>query len=153
MVRFDTIQARQVRRWIYRDLRWSFWHASTLRSQAWHDRLGRGAVKQTRGIFDPGGGLPVRGLILLLLSGALGACATPPASSPFEPYLEDGLFTASAERVSADDLFTLSDAMRHYMNVDIAREVHSDGLPRGLVKALSRHDRIMLDYAHRRSDL
>jgi len=99
-----------------------------------------------RGEYLTRRGLPVRRLILLLLSGALGACATPPASSPFEPYLEDGLFTASAERVSADDLFTLSDAMRHYMNVDVAREVHSDGLPRGLVKALSRHDRIMLDY-------
>ncbi len=85
-------------------------------------------------------------LVVLLLSGALGACATQPAPSPFEPYLKDALFAAPAERVSADDLFALSEAMKHYINVDIARELRSDGLPRGLVNALYRRDRLILEY-------
>jgi Flp pilus assembly protein TadD len=99
-----------------------------------------------RGEYLTREGLPMKHLILLLLGGALGACATPPPPSHFEPYLKDGLFAASAERVSADDLFALSEAMKLYINVDIARELRSGGFPRGLVNALYRHDRVILDY-------
>ena len=84
-------------------------------------------------------------LRILLLCAALGACASPPAPPP-EPFFHDAWFTAPAERIDADAVFALSDAMRHYIEVDIARQLRSEGLARGLINALYRRDQLKLDY-------
>ena len=85
--------------------------------------------------------------VLLLLCAALGACATaPPMPAPPEPYFRDALFVAPAERIDADDVFALSDAMKHYLQVDIARQLRTEGLQRGLINALYRRDQLKLDY-------
>jgi Flp pilus assembly protein TadD len=86
--------------------------------------------------------------VLLLLCAALGACATlpTPVAAPPEPYFHDELFVAPAERIDAVDVFALSDAMKHYLQVDIARQLRTEGLSRGLINALYRRDQLKLDY-------
>ena len=87
-------------------------------------------------------------LIVLLLCAVLGACATPSASPPQppEPYFHDELFATSAQRHDGDAVFALSDAMKRYIHVDIARQLRTEGLARGLINALYRRDQLKLDY-------
>jgi tetratricopeptide (TPR) repeat protein len=85
-------------------------------------------------------------LVLLLLCAGLGACATPPPLLPPAVFFHDGLFAAPAERIDASDVFALSEAMKHYVHFDIAHELRIEGRARGLIIALYRHDRLMLDY-------
>lgn len=83
---------------------------------------------------------------LLLLCVGLGACATAPAPTPPPIFFHDELFPAPAERVGADDVFALSGAMRHYLDVDIARQLRTEGPSRGLIKALYQRDQLELEY-------
>jgi Flp pilus assembly protein TadD len=56
------------------------------------------------------------------------------------------LFAAPAQRVEASDVFALSDAMKHYLHVEIAHELHTEGFARGLIQDLYQRDRLKLDY-------
>src|SRR5882757_4482136 len=86
-------------------------------------------------------------LVLLLWCAGLGACATPPVPAPPPgAFFHDELFSAPSQRVEATEVFALSDAMKHYVHVDIAHELHSAGLARGLIEELYRPDRLKLDY-------
>lgn len=83
--------------------------------------------------------------VLALICAALSACASPTAPAP-EAFFQDGLFAAATEPTGADDVFALSGAMKRYLQVDIARLLRTDGLPRGLINALYRRDQLKLDY-------
>ncbi len=86
---------------------------------------------------------------LLGACGLLGACATPNESQapvPSNALFRDHLFKPPAQAVNADDVFALSEAMTRYLQVDIARQLRSDGAARGLVTALYRRDQLKLDY-------
>jgi tetratricopeptide (TPR) repeat protein len=85
-------------------------------------------------------------LFLPIVCVALAACATRPAPLPPEAYFLDEMFPAPAERVSADDVFTLNDAMKHYVHADIAQDLREQGPARGLVDAMGRRDRLKLTY-------
>jgi tetratricopeptide (TPR) repeat protein len=76
----------------------------------------------------------------------LGACAAvPPAPSP-EPYFLDGHFAPPGEKIGADDIFALSDAMRHYLHQDIAHQLHEEGPVLGLIDALNQRGQLKLEY-------
>ena len=87
----------------------------------------------------------MKNLILLLLCAVLGACATPSALPSPEPYFHDELFATSAQHDGANAVFALSDAMS-FVHVDIARQLRTEGLARGLINALYRRDQLKLDY-------
>lgn len=84
-------------------------------------------------------------LAAVILCSALGACATQPVAPPAGIF-HDEQFAAPTESVGAEQVFALSDDMRHYLDVDIAHVLHTVGVPRGLIDALYRRDRLRLDY-------
>jgi Flp pilus assembly protein TadD len=94
------------------------------------------------------GSADVKHRFLVLLCAALGACATVPAPVPAPPYalFHDELFAAPAQRIDADDVFALSEAMKRYVHVDIARQVRAEGPSRGLLDALYQREQLKLDY-------
>jgi tetratricopeptide (TPR) repeat protein len=85
---------------------------------------------------------------LLLLCALLAACAVPrePAQRP-EALLDDRLFAAPSEPVGADDIFTVSDAMRRYLqHSQIEAQLRRKGPQRGLLEALYTTGELRLDY-------
>jgi Tfp pilus assembly protein PilF len=84
---------------------------------------------------------------VLLLSATLAACATAPVETPRTEHLfRDQLFVLPSERISADDVFALSDDMKRYVNVEIAGQLSAKGLQRGLVDALYDKSQLRLEY-------
>jgi tetratricopeptide (TPR) repeat protein len=81
------------------------------------------------------------GLICAMLS----ACVSTPTPPP-DRYFRDERFATPTEDVSADDVFSVSDAMRHYVRVEIARQLRQEGPVRGLIGALNHHSQLKLDY-------
>jgi tetratricopeptide (TPR) repeat protein len=93
--------------------------------------------------------MPVKRFVLGLLCAVLGACAAPPPllSPPSPaPLLRDELFAAPSEPIDASQVFALSDAMRRYLQVDIGRQLRTEGPALGLFNALYRRDQLKLDY-------
>lgn len=83
----------------------------------------------------------------LLACTLLGACATPALVTPYpEHLLHDELFGVSAERVSATEVFALSDAMRRYLIVDIGGQLRRQGAQNGLIEALYNRGQLKLEY-------
>ena len=66
-------------------------------------------------------------LAILLLVILLPACATVHFSERPGRLFRDALFTAPTERISAADVFAVSDAMRHYLRVEIAEQLRVKG--------------------------
>ena len=83
----------------------------------------------------------------VLLACWLSACASAPTvvESP-DPLLADRLFGPPTERISTDDVFTVSDAMRRYLQVDIAQQLRIKGTQKGLIEALYRQSQLKLEY-------
>ena len=80
---------------------------------------------------------------------ALAGCASLPlAPLPKPPpgLFLDTAFGAPSPPIDAKDVFTLSPAMRHYLEVEIAPQLRSMGAQRGLVDALHRGAQLRLDY-------
>ncbi|HTT13179.1 MAG TPA: tetratricopeptide repeat protein [Burkholderiaceae bacterium] len=75
----------------------------------------------------------------------LAACAAPPVEVP-DYLLRDELFAAPVGRVSADDLFALSDEMRRFANTEIAAKLRMSGRPRGLFEALYSRGHLRVEY-------
>ena len=88
----------------------------------------------------------MRYVLLTLLCALLCGCSTPPVQPSPEPFFRDHLFVASAQRADAEQVFALSDAMRHYLRVEIAQQLRHDGPAQGLINALYRRDQLKLDY-------
>ena len=82
----------------------------------------------------------------LLLSLALGACATPPAVDRVDRLFHDHLFAAASERMSADDVFAVNAAMKRYLRVEIAEQLESKGRQQGLYDALYSKGQLKLQY-------
>src|SRR5213594_5218047 len=83
---------------------------------------------------------------VLLLSLILAACATVPEPQRTERLFNDDLFHAPSERISAEDVFALSDAMKHYLSTDIAAQLRTKGRQQALIDALYSKSQLKLDY-------
>lgn len=77
---------------------------------------------------------------------ALSACATPEIA-PKQPVslLYDDAFQAMAVP-ARPDVFAVSASMRHYLEVEIARQLRSKGKLRGLIAALESNAQLKLEY-------
>jgi Tfp pilus assembly protein PilF len=84
-------------------------------------------------------------MLLVLLSGCAGMATQPPAPPP--SLFADGTFKPPSAPVDAADLFTLSPAMRTYLNSAAFHSLlRSHGEVRGLLEALYRKTDLQLDY-------
>jgi Tfp pilus assembly protein PilF len=84
------------------------------------------------------------GFTLLLLEGC---AAMRPGAPPTADLLSDSSFGAPAERIDADDLFTLSAAMRSYLHsAEFTAQLRSRGTEHGMVDALYKKGQLKLDY-------
>jgi len=92
----------------------------------------------------------MRSLLAVLgaaLAALVAACAgTPPVAVAPAGLFHDELFAAPGEPVTTDDVFTVTDAMRRYLDVDIAHQLRTKGLQTGLVEALYSRDQLQLEY-------
>jgi Tfp pilus assembly protein PilF len=86
-------------------------------------------------------------LPLLLAACLISGCASapPPAELP-KALLADALFGPPTERISTDDVFAVSDAMKSYLSVDIADQLRVKGPQAGLIEALYQKTQLMLEY-------
>ena len=83
-------------------------------------------------------------LVLPLL---LGGCASTPQHAPPPPLFADASFKPPSEPVGAQDLFTLSPAMRAYAHSPaFTAHLRSKGLERGLIDALYSKTDLKLEY-------
>jgi Flp pilus assembly protein TadD len=73
-------------------------------------------------------------------------CASTAPDSPPAPVFRDSLFAPSAERIAAADVFALSPAMRHFLEVELAGPLRAKGRQRALVEALSGTGSLKLRY-------
>jgi tetratricopeptide (TPR) repeat protein len=90
----------------------------------------------------------MRTWLLLSLCALLAACAAPRelAQRP-EALFDDSLFAAPSERVGADEIFRVSDAMRRYLQEpQIEAQLRRKGPQRGLLEALYTSGELKLDY-------
>jgi tetratricopeptide (TPR) repeat protein len=84
---------------------------------------------------------------ILLVCLWLSACAGPqPTIEQPETLFRDELFAQPRDRISADDVFALSDPMRQYLATEIARQVHSKGPRQALIDALYTTGQLKLRY-------
>lgn len=80
---------------------------------------------------------------------ALAGCATAPAPAANEAplhLLDDAAFAAPSHTIDTAEVFALSPAMRHYIDVEIAPQLRQRGRHRGLVDALHHKAQLRLDY-------
>jgi tetratricopeptide (TPR) repeat protein len=85
---------------------------------------------------------------ILVACTVLVGCATPPerpGPAPDDLFV-DAAFAATGVPVDAAEVFALSPAMRHYLDVDIAPMLRVLGRHRGLVEALYSKAHLRLDY-------
>ncbi|MCA1856896.1 tetratricopeptide repeat protein [Massilia oculi] len=91
--------------------------------------------------------------VLLSLSlSLLGGCASvqPPAAPP--PLFADARFAPPSDKIGADDLFTLSPAMRAYLDsAAFTRQLRQQGQRHGLVNALYSKTDLKLEYESSRT--
>jgi len=90
----------------------------------------------------------MRTWLLLSLCALLAACAAPrQLAQPPEALFDDSLFAAPSERVGADEIFRVSDAMRRYLqDPQVEAQLRRKGPQRGLLEALYTSGELKLDY-------
>jgi tetratricopeptide (TPR) repeat protein len=77
----------------------------------------------------------------------LAACAsTPPVVQAPQHLFRDQLFDAPSERIGADDVFALSDAMKRFIATDIVRIARNKSVREGLIDALYKPGQLRLEY-------
>ena len=84
--------------------------------------------------------------LTLLLTGLLTACASAPVVQHPAHLFDDKLFAPPTERIRADDIFAVSDAMRRYLMVDIASQLQAKGPQYGLIDALNSKSQLKVQY-------
>jgi tetratricopeptide (TPR) repeat protein len=84
--------------------------------------------------------------VCLLSCALLSACASAPPVARPDHLLNDAAFAPPSERIRAEDVFAVSDAMRRYLRSDIAPLTSQQGKKRGLIQALYQRDQLKLDY-------
>jgi Flp pilus assembly protein TadD len=83
---------------------------------------------------------------VLLFATMLVACATAPVTERTELLFRDDLFAAPSERINGDDVFALSNDMKHYLSAEIAGQLRAKGPQRGLIDALYDKSQLKLEY-------
>lgn len=83
---------------------------------------------------------------LLLVAALCAGCAMTPSHIPGEPPFADDRFAPPTERISTDDVFAVSAAMKRFLAVDIAQSLRIQGLQQGLIDALYRPGQLKLEY-------
>ena len=83
---------------------------------------------------------------VLLFSLMLAACGAAPVVQQPDRLFNDNLFLAPSERISADDLFALSDEMKHYLATEIAGELRAKSRQQGLFDALYTKGKLKLEF-------
>jgi tetratricopeptide (TPR) repeat protein len=76
----------------------------------------------------------------------LAACSHTPVVQPPAQLFSDHLFSAPSERIRADDVFALSDAMKRYLETEMAGPLLRKGLHKGLIDALYSQNQLRLEY-------
>ena len=91
-------------------------------------------------------------LAVLLFCTLLAACASapPPPPAPVQLFRDD-LFSAPAQPIRADDIFALTDDMKHYVDFEIAHQLRSKGPQKGLLDALYSKQQLKLEYDSERT--
>lgn len=91
---------------------------------------------------------PMRHWLLLSLCALLAACASPPTATQAPEWLfDETLFAPPSQRVAADDIFAVSDAMRQYLaRPEVVAQLRRKGPQRGLLDALYEKGELKLDY-------
>jgi Tfp pilus assembly protein PilF len=82
----------------------------------------------------------------LLVSLILGACASPPVAPPDDHLFNDRLFLAPSVRISPDDVFALSDAMRQFVRTELTGPGRNKHPQQALVDALYTKGLLGLEY-------
>ena len=89
-------------------------------------------------------------MMLPLLAAAMvslaGCATTPPPAPPPDTFLHDELFGPPSVRVSGDEIFVLSDAMKRYLRTEIATQTRLHGVQGGLVEAIYNKAQLKLEY-------
>lgn len=90
----------------------------------------------------------MRSWATLIIALTLAGCATSPTTTVQRgtTVFQDQLFAAPTERVSADDVFALSEPMQRYIGTDIAEQLREKGGQQGLFDALYGKDQLQLEY-------
>ena len=90
----------------------------------------------------------MRNWLLTSLCAVLAACAGPQGLTERPDFLfDDSLFAAPAERISAADVFAISEPMRRYLrHPEIDAQLRRKGAQRGLLEALYKTGELRLDY-------
>ncbi len=85
---------------------------------------------------------------MLALAGALllASCATPPVAPRTESLFNDHLFVAPAERISADDVFALSDDMQRFLKQKLTGHPLDSDTRAALIDALYVKGELKLEY-------
>ncbi len=81
-----------------------------------------------------------------LLPTLLAACASAPVAQYPSHLFDDKLFSPSTERINADDVFAVSDAMRRYLKTEIASQLQVKGTQQGLIDALNSKNQLKIEY-------
>jgi len=84
--------------------------------------------------------------MVLLFSLILAACVATPVVPQPDRLFNDSLFLAPSERISTDDVFALSDEMKHYLDTEIAREWRAKSRQQGLFDALYTKGKLKLEF-------
>ena len=82
----------------------------------------------------------------VILSGLLAACATKQIVPQPTHLFNDKLFAPASERISAADVFAISDAMKRYLKNDIASLLQVKGTQQGLIDALNSKGQLKVEY-------
>ena len=85
-------------------------------------------------------------LCCVLFCFGMAACTTAPQVLRPDHLFNDQLFPAPTVRINADDVFALSEEMKHYLHTDIAKQLKSRGRQYGLFDALYSKGQLKLEY-------
>ncbi len=85
-------------------------------------------------------------IAMLFCSLVLPACTTMLPAGQADLLFHDALFAAPSETIGKADVFAVSDAMRHYLHVELAEQLRVKGLQQGLIDALYRKSQLKVEY-------
>ncbi len=83
---------------------------------------------------------------ILLLCTILAGCAVSPPTQPAERLFNDRLFAGAPPRISADDVFAVSEEMRQFLRTDMAEQMLAKGRQQSLYDALYSKGQLKLEY-------
>ena len=87
----------------------------------------------------------MKAFALLLSSLLLAACASAPVP-PTGRLFNDQLFKPPTERIGAEDVFAVSDAMRAFLHAEVNTGFQSSGFQQGFIDALYNKAKLRLEY-------